>query len=225
MIKPNPPTRAAALLAAALCACLFLLAPPAAAFKSSSHTPGGENTPLNLGSPSSTTSSASSGGGGSIVRTIVGLAIVIAVIWGLSWILRQVKAGRDPRVGSTGLANVAALQLGSGRSLHLVRAGNDYVLLGANEHGLLPIQRYTEAQAREAGLLDADEPRARRLPVARQLLAPRLTPPQAAPGEFTPGQVISGDVVAEPQRRPNPMGSPPVAESVLTRLREWTVRK
>ncbi len=224
MIKPTPPIRAAALLAVALCACLALLAPPAVAFKSSSHAPGGENTPLNLGSPSSTTAS-SSGGGGSIVRTIVGLAIVIAVIWGLSWILRQVKAGRDPRVGSTGLANVAALQLGSGRSLHLVRAGNDYVLLGANEHGLLPIQRYTEAQAREAGLLDGDEPRARRLPVARQLLAPRLTPPQAAPGEFTPGQVVSGDVVAEPQRRPNPMGSPPVADSVLRRLREWTVRR
>ncbi len=225
MIKPTPPTRAAALLAVVFCASLALLAQPAAAFKSSSHAPGGENTPLSLGSPTSTTSSSSGSGGGSIVRTIVGLAIVIAVIWGLSWILRQVKSGRDPRVGSSGLANVAALQLGSGRSLHLVRAGNDYVLLGANEHGLLPIQRYTEAQAREAGLLDGEEPRARRLPAARQLLAPRFTPPQAAPGEFTAGQVVSGDVVADPQRRPNPMGAPPVTDNVLTRLREWTVRR
>ncbi len=40
-----------------------------------------------------------------------GLAIVIAVIWGLAWILRQVKAGRDPQVSSAGPASVAALTL------------------------------------------------------------------------------------------------------------------
>ncbi len=95
------------------------------------------------------------------MRTIVGLAIVIAVIWGLAWILRQVKAGREGRdVGqpSAGLASVAALTLGSGRSVHLVRAGSDYVLLGATEHGVAPIHRYTEEEARDAGLL-LDAPR------------------------------------------------------------------
>ena len=49
------------------------------------------------------------------MRTIVGLAIVIAVICGLSWILRQVKApARAARSRERGLASVAALTLGSG---------------------------------------------------------------------------------------------------------------
>ena len=91
------------------------------------------------------------------MRTIVGLAIVIAVIWGLAWILRQVKVRARPAdVRAAGLASVAALTLGSGRSVHLVRAGSDYVLLGSAEHGVVPIHRYTEEQARDAGLLPAE---------------------------------------------------------------------
>ncbi len=57
------------------------------------------------------------------MRTIVGLLIVIAVIWGLSWILRQVKSGKETRAAGTGLSSVATLPLASGRTLHLVRAG------------------------------------------------------------------------------------------------------
>jgi flagellar protein FliO/FliZ len=156
MTKPIP-LRAATQVAALLCGCLLLWAGPAAAFTPASTKKGaGENTPLSLGS--STTSSHTSSGSASIVRTIVGLAIVLAVIWGLSWILRQVKSGRDPRVTTTGLTSVAALTLSSGRSVHLVRAGNDYLLLGSAEHGLMPIHRYTEQQALEAGLLSSEEP-------------------------------------------------------------------
>ena len=107
------------------------------------------------------------------MRTIVGLAIVIAVIWGLSWILRQVKAGRDPQVSAAGLQSVAALTLSSGRSVHLVRAGNDYMLLGSAEHGVVPIHRYTEQQAREVGLLMEEQPaeRSRIAAAAGQLVA------------------------------------------------------
>ena len=42
--------------------------------------------------------------------------------------------------------------------MHLVRAGNDYVLLGSAEHGVVPIHRYTEEEARDAGLLLATAP-------------------------------------------------------------------
>ena len=138
--------RAATQVAALLCCCLLAWASPASAFTAAHTKKGtGEQTPLNLGSPSTGTHTSS--GGASIVRTIVGLAIVLGVIWGLSWILRQVKARRDPRVAATGLTSVAALSLSSGRSVHLVRAGNDYLLLGSAEHGLMPIHRYTEQQA------------------------------------------------------------------------------
>ena len=156
MSKSIPLSRAVATATAVPGACLLAFASTASAFSPPSKT-GGESTPLHLTtSTGSTAHSASPTGGASIVRTIVGLAIVIAVIWGLAWILKQVKAGKDPHVSSSGLASVAALTLGSGRTVHLVRAGNDYVLLGATEHGLAPIHRYTEEEAREAGLFIED---------------------------------------------------------------------
>jgi len=160
-------SRAVAPVTAVLGACLLAFARPASAFTPSSKT-GGESTPLNL--TTSTTGAHTSSGGASIVRTIVGLAIVIAVIWGLTWILRQVKAGRgggDPHQSSAGLASVAALTLGSGRSVHLVRAGSEYVLLGSAEHGVVPIHHYTEEQARDAGLLVPDNPSERSLVAGR----------------------------------------------------------
>jgi flagellar protein FliO/FliZ len=217
-------SRAATQVAAVLGVCLVAFACPAAALAASAtKPPSGESTPLNL-APTST-STHSSSGGASIVRTIVGLAIVIAVIWGLSWILRQVKAGRDPGVPSAGLASVAALTLGSGRSVHLVRAGNDYVLLGSAEQGLVPIQRYTEEQARTAGLLDAQEPpRPRRRLLAGQLLRPAGTgESELASVHRDAASARSGQVAAG--HRPDPMRMPSPSSGLIERLREWTVRR
>jgi flagellar protein FliO/FliZ len=143
----------------------WLLAPAelAGAFTPAVHRTGGggESTPLNL-NPATTAGHAASTGGPSLVRTIVGLLIVIAVIWGLTWVLKQFKGGgRGGRAGGTGLESVATLPLGSNRSLHLVRAGEDYLLLGSAEHGVTPIHRYSEEQARGAGLLEEQGVRAR----------------------------------------------------------------
>jgi flagellar protein FliO/FliZ len=200
MIKCISLSRAVATAAAALGACLLAFASDACAFSPALKTApaSGENTPLDL-NPSSSGSHASvaSNGGASIVRTIVGLAIVIGVIWGLAWVLRQVKAhregGSDSAQTSAGLASVAALTLGSGRSVHLVRAGNDYVLLGATEHGVAPIHRYTEHEARDAGLL----------------------------GEQ--GALLAVSPVVGP--RPDPMRMPSPSTALVERLREMTVRR
>jgi len=249
-------SRAAATAAAAFGACVpacalqGAFAGPASAFSPPLKT-GSENLPLNLKAPS-TGAAASSSGGASIVRTIVGLAIVIAVIWGLAWILRQVKAGReggrDGHQSSAGLASVAALTLGTGRSVHLVRAGNDYVLLGSTEHGVAPIHRYTEEEAHEAGLLPADlgagaeqpAPRSRLLSTAGQIVAGtgraavhaglinrRELP---APGEssFSDGTYGPFDSSAHSPaagRRPDPMRMPSPSSGVIERLRELTVRR
>jgi flagellar protein FliO/FliZ len=192
-------SRATATAAAALGACLLACAEPASTWAKGTAVASGENTPLSLSSPGSPVHTSS--GGASIVRTVVGLAIVIAVIWGLSWILRQVKSGRDPQVSSAGLESVAALTLSTGRSVHLVRAGNEYVLLASAEHGVAPIHRYSEEEARAAGLLPADEeaPRSR-----RALLAPR----------------------AElPARSHDPMRMPSPSSGLIERVRELTVRR
>jgi flagellar protein FliO/FliZ len=228
-------SRAVAPAIAVLGACLLAFACPASAFTPTSKT-GGENTPLDLttSTGSSHSSAASSGGGASIVRTIVGLAIVIAVIWGLAWILRQVKSGREGGRGShpssAGLASVSALTLGSGRSVHLVRAGNDYVLLGSTEHGVAPIHRYTEEQAREAGLLLPDPPpeRSRLIAAATQIVTGtgRVIGQGGAYGqramydqEETPG---ASPVVGP---RQDPMRMPSPSSGLIERVREWTVRR
>jgi flagellar protein FliO/FliZ len=250
MIKCISLFRAVATATAALGASLLAFAGEASAFSPALKTGGGtgEETPLNLNpsTGSSHTGVATSSGGASIVRTIVGLAIVIAVIWGLAWILRQVKAHRegssDSGQSSAGLASVAALTLGSGRSVHLVRAGNDYVLLGATEHGVAPIHRYTEEQAREAGLLgefgDLVEPpreRSRLLSAASQLVigAGRTVGQAGSPSEqagipgdsgFSQQQVLTG---ASPVvgHRPDPMRMPSPSSGLVERLREMTVRR
>jgi flagellar protein FliO/FliZ len=245
MTKFIPLSRAAAPVAAALGACLLASASPAAAFTPAptAAKTGGENTPLNLDTPSSS-SHVSSSGGASIVRTIVGLAIVIAVIWGLTWILKQVKASREGGRGtsapSDGLASVAALTLGSGRSVHLVRAGSDYVLLGSTEHGVAPIHRYTEEQARDAGLLP-DLSQTPEQPAARSRVATaaghiiagtgRLVSAGAGSSEGgIPGEALSGQrrVYAHSPAvgaRPDPMRVSSHSSGLIDRLRELTVRR
>jgi flagellar protein FliO/FliZ len=207
-------SRVVATATAVLGCCMLAFAGPAAAFSPSIKT-GSENTSLNLSTGSgSHAASTTSSGGASIVRTIVGLAIVIAVIWGLAWILRQVKAGKDPHLSSDGLASVAALTLGSGRSVHLVRAGSDYVLLGSTEHGVAPIHRYTEDEAREVGLLTSEQPVERRslLGAAGQLVV----------GGGTRELVEHSPAVG---RRPDPMAASIPSSNLIDRLRELTVRR
>jgi flagellar protein FliO/FliZ len=130
----------------ALAGALLLLHSPAALAAS-----GGESTPLHLTGTTPGTHAAS-GSGSSLVRTIVGLFIVIAVIYGVSWILRTAKRGSAGRATGKALAPLASLPLGSGRSVQLVRAGNEVLLIGVAEHGVTPIRRYSEEEAIEAGL-------------------------------------------------------------------------
>jgi flagellar protein FliO/FliZ len=117
----------------------------------------GEKTPLNLKDSSGPNTHV--GGGGSIVRTIVGLAVVIGVIYGLYWILKQVKSSREEKATGQGLAALATLPLGAQRSLQLVRAGRELHLVGVSEHGVTPVRTYSEEEAEAAGLFDlaADE--------------------------------------------------------------------
>jgi len=131
------------------CVALALLAGPARAASLIANSPN-ERAPLTLNQKSGVAHSST---GGSIVRTVVGLAIVLAVIWGLAWVLKQLKKGKEERPHG-GLRSLAALPLGSGRSVQLLKAGNDYLLVGVAEHSIQPLKRYSEAEARAAGLLE-----------------------------------------------------------------------
>lgn len=119
----------------------------------------GEDTPLNLSGKAAGGAASDPGvSGGGIARTIVGLAVVIGVIYGLTWVLRQVKASKAAGAEGAGLESLATLPLGTNRSLHLVRAGDEVVLVGAGEHGVTPIRSYSVAEARALGLLADSRP-------------------------------------------------------------------
>ena len=112
-----------------------------------------DTTPLGSGVTSAGSGSAAapavSSAGADIIRTIVGLAVVLAVIYGVYWLLKssaRAKSGRaDERIGV-----IATTPLAPNRSLHLVRAGDELILVGATEHTITPLRVYTadEAHAR-----------------------------------------------------------------------------
>jgi flagellar protein FliO/FliZ len=128
---------------------LLLLAP--AAFAAD-----GESTPLNLSESKAKAAESTGSASGGLVRTIVGLAVVIGVIYGLYWVLKQVKASREASAEGTGLKTLATLPLGQNRAMHLVRAGDEVVLVGVGEGGVTPIRTYGEHEARALGLLADD---------------------------------------------------------------------
>jgi len=154
------PSRFTAAAYAAATSCLLAPATVLAAAETKGKVPAqadyGESKPLNLDEGTRQVADPTGGStGGGLVRTFVGLAVVIGVIYGLYWVLKQVKSSREERATGTGLSSAAVVPLGPNRSLHLVRAGRELVLLGVAEQGVTPIRRYTEAEAEELGLLVA----------------------------------------------------------------------
>jgi flagellar protein FliO/FliZ len=116
----------------------------------SAYADSGEKTPLHLGTSNAAHAATSSGGSG-ILRTIIAMVVVIAVIYAIARIMRAVKGGQL-RASGTGLQSIATLPLGSGRSIALVRAGREVVLVGVAEHGVTPIKTYSEAEAIANGI-------------------------------------------------------------------------
>jgi flagellar protein FliO/FliZ len=119
----------------------------------------GESAKLDFGSGSGSTAKASApDAGGGLVRTIVGLAVVIGVIYGLTWVLKQVKGNRQEKSSGQGLTPLAALPLGGNRSVQLIRVGSEVVLVGIGEAGVTPLRTYTIAEAQSLGLPVDDTP-------------------------------------------------------------------
>lgn len=190
-------TCVAALAAALVCA----NATTAAAFTATGHD-NGEHTPLNLG-PSTGAGAAHSvaSSGGSIVRTVLMLLLVVGLIYGATWLLKRTKRRGGGRIGH-GLETIASLPLAPGRSLSLVRAGSDFVLVGISEQGVTPVGRYTAEEARDAGLLADDDDLAG---------AVHAMSPSAA-------RALNASLGADPPR--NDLS----VDGILQTLRRWTIR-
>jgi flagellar biosynthetic protein FliO len=110
-----------------------------------------DKTPLGAdvtgaGSASGTAPAAVGSAGADVIRTIVGLAVVLGVIYGVYWLLKsaaRAKSGRaDERIGV-----IATTPLAPNRSLHLVRAGDELILVGATDHAITPLRVYAADEA------------------------------------------------------------------------------
>ena len=114
-----------------------------------------DTTPLPAGVTGSSSGSDSGSSGsvgvsstsGAVARTIVGLAIVLAVVYGLYWLLKSTARSRAAQSDER-IAVVATTTLAPNRALHLIRSGDELILIGATEQSLTPIRVYSAEEAR-----------------------------------------------------------------------------
>lgn len=111
-----------------------------------------DRTPLpsSIRSGASAAAKQSSGGGsgGAIVRMLVGLVIVIGVIYGVYWLLKTWNKSKRGDKGDGRLDIVATTTLAPNRSVHLIRVGEELVLVGSSEQSVTPIRVYAADEAR-----------------------------------------------------------------------------
>ncbi len=77
---------------------------------------------------------------------VAGLAVVLAVIYGVYWLLRSQRRSKglqsDERIGV-----LATTTLAPNRTLHLIRVGDELMLVGAAENSISPIRSYSAEEA------------------------------------------------------------------------------
>lgn len=75
------------------------------------------------------------------MRTILGLGFIIALVYGLKWLVKRKGGFGSVLAASDVLKLEASLALGPGRAIHVVRVGEDFMLIGASEHAITRLGR------------------------------------------------------------------------------------
>jgi flagellar protein FliO/FliZ len=122
-------------------------------FKDLAHTkPSGDGTPqvgLNVG--------------GGLVRGVIGFVVVIGAILLVAKLLKtnqKRKQGYVPRGRGRdgGLVEViSTTPLGPNRQLHLVRIGDEVILVGSGEGGITPLRKFDEDEAIALGVIASED--------------------------------------------------------------------
>ncbi len=113
-----------------------------------------ESTPVNLGGDAD--AAPTQVGGGSFARVIAGLFVVVAAIYGVTWLLKRLKRVGEPGSGRPGaMEAVSSLTLAGGGTLHLVRVGDELLLVGSGSQGATTLRGWEVEEAIEHGLLPA----------------------------------------------------------------------
>jgi flagellar protein FliO/FliZ len=143
------------LLAAAVYACSASVAFAADGFEK-------DTTPL----PSSVTDSdggggiaTASSGGAAIARMVVGLAIVLAVVYGVYWLLKKrYGSSSGGKVADGRLEIVATTALAGNRAVHLLRAGDELFLIGSSEQSVTGLRSWGPEEALRLETVLAEPP-------------------------------------------------------------------
>ncbi len=161
-VLSDPLRRRAGTVAALLLSLLAFV--PASAAESGFHR---DRTPLSAkvtGSGSGSAQSALQGSAtsGAAVHMLFGLALVLALIYVLYRLLKR-SAGKQQKSSGTiqgddWMSVVASTPLAPSRSIHLVRVGEEIVLVGSAEQGVTPIRVYSADEARDLRIEPRDLP-------------------------------------------------------------------
>ena len=141
-MRPSPSRIAAAgraLAILALTALTIWAAPAHAAAKKVNP----ESLPIPEGS--SSPAELSGGAGGTLLRLGLGLIVVVGLIAAVWYVMKRIQRSRypalDERGGSSVIDVLATTSLGPNRTLHLVRVGEEIVLVGATDHSVNAVAR------------------------------------------------------------------------------------
>jgi flagellar protein FliO/FliZ len=93
--------------------------------------------------------------GGGLLRMGIGLAAVVALVLGVWWVMKRMQRRRYPELDARAASLIdvmATAPLGPGRTLHLVRLGDEIVMVGATDHSITPVASLTPEQAARLSL-------------------------------------------------------------------------
>ena len=135
---------------AGACAGLLIVPSPAFALRR-------DNTLLpaavRSGGHGTATTHIASGASNAAFHMLFGLAIVSALIFGLYKILKRSANKSDKTAHDDGwMQVVSTTPIGPSRSLHLVRVGNEVVLLASSEQSVTPVRVYGAEEAERLGM-------------------------------------------------------------------------
>jgi flagellar biosynthetic protein FliO len=133
------------------CAYVLVLAAPAAAggYRDNTLLP----SAIRHSAHTTVTAAVVSGTGDAALRMLGGLAIVVALILGLYKFLKRSSAKNDRTVRDDGwMRVVSSTPLAPARSLHLVRVGDEVVLLASSEQSVTTVRVYSAEEAKRLGV-------------------------------------------------------------------------
>jgi flagellar biosynthetic protein FliO len=114
-----------------------------------------DTTPLPsdvTGASAGTAAAHASSGGSAVIRMLFGLAIVVAVIYAIYWVLKRAsKKSKGAIKSDGGMVVLSTTALAPSRALHLVQVGEELVLVGSAEQSVTPIRVYSAEEVRRLG--------------------------------------------------------------------------